>query len=99
MLTPGAGGWERPALSAALRALAVAESPRAVAVEPLSVAERTAVDLEAQLAGGGTLRCSVQAVRVSDGTWRVEWFETPTGAWPPHRTGPGDGLTSSSPPR
>ena len=92
-------GMERPALAAALRALAPAESPRAIAVEPLAVAERTAVDIEARLPGGGTLRCSAQTVRLPDGTWRVAWFETPSGSWPRHRVGPGEGLTSSSAPR
>jgi hypothetical protein len=99
LLAAGPKDMERPALAAALRALAPAQSPRVIAVAPLDVAERTAVDLEARLPGGGTLRCSVQVLRLADGTWRVAWFETPSGSWPRHRAGPGDGLTSSSPPR
>lgn len=90
---------DRPALAAALRALAPAESARVVAVEALEVAGKTAVDIEARLPGGGKALCSVQAARGPDGAWRVVWFETPSGSWPARRPGPGEGLTSSAPPR
>jgi len=91
--------FDRPALAAALKALVPAESARVVAVEPLEVAGKTAVDIEARLPGGGTALCSAQAARGPDGTWRVVWFETPSGSWPARRPGPGEGLTSSAPPR
>ncbi len=99
VLAVGPEGPDRPALAAALRSLAAAEFARVVAVEPLEVAGKTAVDLEARLPGGGTSGSSLQAVLLPDGTWRVVWLETPSGAWPARRAGPGEGLTSSAPPR
>jgi hypothetical protein len=99
VLAAGPGELDRPALAAALRSLTPADSAKVVAVEPMPVAGRTAVDLEARLPGGGTARCSVQTVRRPDGTWRVAWFETPSGSWPARRAGPGEGLGSSAPPR
>jgi hypothetical protein len=99
VLAAGPELLDRSAIAAGLRALASASRPRVIAVVTLSVAARTAVDLEADLLGGGTLRCSAQAVAIPDGTWRIAWFETPTGSWPARRAGSGDGLTSSAPPR
>ncbi len=99
VLAPGPQGPDRPALAAALSALAVAESARVVKAEALEVAGKTAVDVEARLPGGGTVTFSVQAVRRPDGTWRVVWIGTPSGSWPARRAVPGEGLTSSAPPR
>ena len=55
-----------------------------------------AVDVEADLAGGGTARISVQLERDVEDRWHVRWFGGPGAEWPPPPRRRGTGLTSSS---
>ena len=84
-------------LRVALDELRRASSPRVVSTEALPGVGRTAIEIEATQASGGTARYSAQLARRSDGMWRVVWFQGPGGAWPPGRATPGEGLSTSAP--
>ena len=84
-------------LRVALDGLRRTSSPRVVSAEILPGVGRTAIEIEATRAEGGTARYSAQLTRRSDGMWRVVWFQGPGGAWPPGRATPGEGLSTSAP--
>jgi len=82
------------ALGDALDELARAGRPEIVAVEPLDVARKTAVDVVAQLPGGGQAGYTVQLEMGPDGRYRVVWLGGPGVEWPLAQQGRGDPLTT-----
>jgi len=89
---------EFTSLRIALDGLRRTSNPRVLSAEILPGVGRTAFEIEATQAEGGTARYSAQVERRSDGMWRVVWFQGPDGAWPPPRTTLGEGLSISAPP-
>jgi hypothetical protein len=91
-------GARRAALLDALEHLAGLSEPQLSGVETMSDLRRTAVDLYAELPGGGIARFSVQLEAIGDEGWRVRWFRGPGVEWPPARPRRDEGLSSSAPP-
>lgn len=89
------GGSEQAALLDALERLGRAVEPRPVAVEPLAGLGRTAIELEAELPGGGMARYEVQIESTADGTLLVHSFRGPDVEWPLRRAPRDAGLSSS----
>lgn len=86
----------RAAALDAVASLRSASRPSILAEHFLDVLDRTVVDVEAELPGGGTARYSFQARQIADGSWRVVSIEAPGVEWP-GRGRKGSGLTVSAP--
>ncbi|MCP3982576.1 MAG: hypothetical protein GY716_25070 [bacterium] len=71
----------RAALLDALETVADVRSPRVLAVQEIEEGTRFAVDVTAELTGGGSAVYSVQLERV-DGEFVVHWFGGPGASWP-----------------
>ncbi len=87
----------RMALAETLAGLRKTLEARLVGEEPVGV-DRSAVDIEILLPGGGTARYSVQVERKEDRSWRVISIHGPGAAWPPNPTPGDEGLSTSPPP-
>ena len=87
---------DRASAFEALAALGNASRPRVLAKIPLSGVDRTALDLDADLPGGGSARYSFQAEADPDGGWRIVSILAPGIDWP-SRSAKGSGLSVSSP--
>ncbi len=90
-------GDRRVALRVVLDALRSSSDARVVGETPAGH-DKTAVDVEATLAGGGIARYQVQATREPDGTWRIVSIAGPGVTWPPLPPPRDEGLTTSQPP-
>lgn len=88
-------GARRAALARLLEEIASTTSVRVL--EEAAVSDRTALDLEATLRGGGTARYQVQ-VRAGAGTFRIVSVVGPGASWPQSAASGGDGLSTSAPP-
>ncbi len=88
-----AGG--RAELFDSLSALPEASNLRVIGVELLEGLDRAVVDLEGDLAGGGTARFSVQLSGTETQAWRITWFVGPGVEWPRSRRRRDQGLSSS----
>jgi hypothetical protein len=74
-------------------------SSRARILDHEAMAEdRSAVDVEVSLPGGGAARYAVQVERGADGRWIVTTIDGPGTAWPPRRAPKDEGISTSSPP-
>ncbi len=87
---------DRAAAFEAVESLRAASGPRVVSVVPLPGLDTTAVDVSADLEGGGTARYSFQVVERPDASWRIVSIHAPGVEWPT-RSGSGSGLSVSSP--
>jgi hypothetical protein len=87
---------DRAAAFEALAALGNASRPEVLAKVPLTGVDRTALDLGADLPGGGSARYSFQAEADPEGGWRIVSILAPGIDWPP-RSRKGSGLSVSSP--
>jgi hypothetical protein len=96
LLDPSVVDENRAAALDAVASLAEASRPTILAQRFLEVLDRAVVDVEAELAGGGSVRFSFQARQVEDGSWRVVSIEAPGIEWP-GRMRKGSGLTVSAP--
>ena len=85
------------ALLDALDRLRVAGEPAVTGIQTLEDLQRTAVDLESRLVGGGVASYTVQLEPAGD-DWIVRWFGGPGVEWPPPRRPRDEGLSSSAPP-
>jgi len=85
-----------PSALEAVAALSDASEPRVLAAIPLLGVGRTAVDVAADLRGGGSARYSFQVEADPDGVWRIVSIHAPGIDWP-SRSGAGSGLSVSSP--
>jgi len=88
----------RVSLLDALDRLRRAGQPTVTGTEVLQDLQRTVVDLENRLAGGGVASYTVQLERSGD-DWIVRWLGGPGVEWPPARRRPDEGLSSSAPPQ
>jgi hypothetical protein len=88
----------RAVLLDALQELSVAGDPQVVDLQELAALDRTVVDLEATLSGGGVASYSVQLQPTPAGLFRVTWFAGPGVEWPPPPRRRGQGMSSSHPP-
>jgi hypothetical protein len=88
----------RVALLDALDLLRHAGQPTVVESQPLPDLQRTAVDLENRLDGGGVASYSVQLEHSGD-RWIVRWFGGPGVEWPVAKRRRNQGLSSSAPPQ
>ena len=88
---------QRISLLDALDHLRGAGRPEVIGIQTLQDLQRTAVDLESRLVGGGVASYSVQLERSGD-DWIVRWFGGPGVEWPPPRRVRDQGLSSSAPP-
>lgn len=87
---------DRSSAFEAVAALRDASGPRVLAAIPLVGVGRTAIDVTADLPGGGSARCSFQAEVDPDGGWRIVSIHAPGVDWPGHSKA-GSGLSVSSP--
>ena len=90
---------KRVSLRDALEVLRDTSAARPLGEDSPAGPDKTAVDLEVSLPGGGTATYTVQAARQPDGTWRVVSLHGPGVAWPPASVPKDEGLTTSAPPR
>jgi len=87
---------DRSSALEALAALSSASGPRVVAAIPLVGVGRTAVDVAADLPGGGSARYAFQVEAGPDDGWRIVSIHAPGIDWP-SRSRTGSGLSVSSP--
>ena len=87
---------DRAAAFEAVESLRAASGPRVDSVVPLPGLDTTAVDVSADLEGGGTARYSFQVVERPDASWRIVSIHAPGVEWPT-RSRSGSGLSVSSP--
>jgi hypothetical protein len=88
-------GEAGPALLDAVAALAPAVPARVAPPERLGADGPVAIDVEAELDGGGRARYSVQLARRPDGAWRIRWFQGPGVEWPAPSPRRDEGLSIS----
>ncbi len=82
----------------AIAPLAETSRPRVIAELAMPEVQRVAVDIEADLPGGGNAIFGVQSERRPDGTWRVVSVLGPGVEWPIRSPGRDSGTTTSSTP-
>jgi hypothetical protein len=87
---------DRTAAFEAIEALGQAHDPRVDAVVPLPGLDRSAVDVTADLKGGGSAQYSFQVAERSDASWRIVAINAPGVEWP-RPSGKGAGLSVSAP--
>jgi hypothetical protein len=87
----------RAELGDALDRVAQARRPQIILVETMAESGKTAIDLTAELEGGGFAEFSVQLQGAGE-EWKIVWFQGPGIDWPRQRRPRGDGLTTSTPP-
>jgi len=87
---------DRASALEAIASLGNASTPRVVSAVPLVGVDRTAIDVIAELPGGGSAHYSFQAEVRPDGDWRIVSIHGPGTDWP-SRTESGTGLSVSAP--
>ena len=79
----------------AIAPLAETSEPRVIAEVAMPEVDRVAVDIEADLRGGGSAIFGVQSRRQGDGTWRVVSVLGPGVEWPARSADRNGGTTTS----
>lgn len=97
VLAPDEDG-DTAAMLDALATLRGMSRVRVVGVAEITVGSRWALDLEAEVPGGGLAEFAVDVIAGEDGAPRVRWFAGPHDVWPRPRSSDPDGVRSSPTP-